>query len=171
MKTANFPPSDALASRMRAPGTRQRDTSVALLKGVALNPSPGTGIDFDSSGVSPDSGQESAGILGCVRGFYATSDPNYGYIGVRGFNQPADFGSVVDNGVGIPPENLARIFQHGFTTRKDRHGFALHSGALAAQEMGGSLTPHSDGRGQGATFTLELPTDTTTTPDGANPLP
>ncbi len=65
--------------------------------------------------------------------------------------------SVMDNGVGIPPENLTRIFNHGFTTRKDGHGFGLHSGALAAKEMGGSLTVHSDGPGQGAEFTLELP--------------
>jgi signal transduction histidine kinase len=65
--------------------------------------------------------------------------------------------SVQDNGVGIPAENLARIFNHGFTTRKDGHGFGLHSGANAARELGGSLTVHSDGRGKGATFTLELP--------------
>ena len=65
--------------------------------------------------------------------------------------------SVIDNGIGIPPENLTRIFSHGFTTRKDGHGFGLHSGALAAKEMGGSLTVHSDGPGCGATFTLELP--------------
>ena len=65
--------------------------------------------------------------------------------------------SVIDNGVGIPPENMTRIFNHGFTTRKAGHGFGLHSGALAAKEMGGSLTVQSDGRGQGATFTLELP--------------
>jgi len=65
--------------------------------------------------------------------------------------------SVMDNGVGIPPENLTRIFNHGFTTRKDGHGFGLHSGALAAKEMGGSLTVQSAGVGQGATFTLELP--------------
>ena len=44
-----------------------------------------------------------------------------------------------------------------FTTRKEGHGFGLHSGALAAKEMGGSLTVHSDGPGQGAAFTLELP--------------
>jgi PAS domain S-box-containing protein len=68
--------------------------------------------------------------------------------------------SVIDNGIGIPPENLARIFNHGFTTRKDGHGFGLHSGALAAKEMGGSLTVHSDGPGQGAAFTLELPCPT-----------
>ena len=65
--------------------------------------------------------------------------------------------SVIDNGVGIPPENLTRIFNHGFTTRKDGHGFGLHSGALAAREMGGSLSVHSEGPGQGAAFTLELP--------------
>jgi signal transduction histidine kinase len=65
--------------------------------------------------------------------------------------------SVIDNGVGIPPENLTRIFNHGFTTRKGGHGFGLHGGALAAKEMGGSLTVLSGGPGQGASFTLELP--------------
>ena len=72
--------------------------------------------------------------------------------------------SVADNGVGIPPENLTRIFNHGFTTRSDGHGFGLHSSALAAKEMGGSLTVHSDGPGKGASFTLELPM----TPNNAN---
>ena len=65
--------------------------------------------------------------------------------------------SITDNGVGIPPENLTRIFSLGFTTRKSGHGFGLHSGALAAKELGGALLAHSDGPGQGATFTLELP--------------
>jgi signal transduction histidine kinase len=64
---------------------------------------------------------------------------------------------VIDNGIGIAPENLTRIFSHGFTTRKNGHGFGLHSGAIAAQEMGGSLKAQSDGVGKGATFTLELP--------------
>lgn len=64
---------------------------------------------------------------------------------------------VIDNGTGIAPENLTRIFQHGFTTKKDGHGFGLHSGALAAREMGGKLTAESDGVGCGAVFTLELP--------------
>ncbi len=65
--------------------------------------------------------------------------------------------AILDNGVGIPPENLTRIFSHGFTTRKDGHGFGLHSGALAAKELGGSLLVQSDGPGRGATFILELP--------------
>jgi signal transduction histidine kinase len=70
--------------------------------------------------------------------------------------------TVRDNGVGIAPENLTRIFGHGFTTKKDGHGFGLHSGALAAKEMNGSLSVHSDGPGQGAAFTLELPPAPTT---------
>jgi len=64
---------------------------------------------------------------------------------------------VADNGVGISEDNLTKIFSHGFTTKEHGHGFGLHSSALAAKEMGGSLTVHSDGVGQGATFTLELP--------------
>ena len=73
--------------------------------------------------------------------------------------------TVRDNGVGIAPENMNRIFNHGFTTRKDGHGFGLHSGALAAKELGGSLTAHSDGPGSGATFTLVLPLRRPTTND------
>jgi signal transduction histidine kinase len=65
--------------------------------------------------------------------------------------------TVADNGVGIAPENITRIFQHGFTTKKSGHGFGLHSSALAAKEMGGTLTVHSDGPSTGATFTLSLP--------------
>jgi signal transduction histidine kinase len=64
---------------------------------------------------------------------------------------------VADNGVRIPRDNLTKIFNHGFTTRRYGHGFGLHSSALAAKEMGGSLTVHSDGSGQGAAFILELP--------------
>ncbi len=67
--------------------------------------------------------------------------------------------SVIDNGVGIPAENMGRLFSHGFTTRQSGHGFGLHSGALAAQDLGGSLHAESLGPGCGATFVLELPCD------------
>ncbi|WP_411829978.1 sensor histidine kinase [Pseudomonas frederiksbergensis] len=67
--------------------------------------------------------------------------------------------TVADNGKGIAPELMGRLFSHGFTTRKDGHGFGLHSCALAAQEMGGSLTVRSDGVGQGASFILDIPVD------------
>ena len=65
--------------------------------------------------------------------------------------------SVIDNGVGIPAENLIRIFNHGFTTKKDGHGFGLHSGALTAKELGGNLRAFSEGTGRGSKFILELP--------------
>jgi signal transduction histidine kinase len=64
---------------------------------------------------------------------------------------------VTDNGSGIAPEHLTKIFAHGFTTRTDGHGFGLHGSALAAMEMKGALTAGSPGKGAGATFTLTLP--------------
>jgi signal transduction histidine kinase len=75
---------------------------------------------------------------------------------------------VQDNGIGIPAENLTKIFGQGFTTRKNGHGFGLHSAANAAAELGGSLTVHSGGIGEGATFTLELPVNP---PESASPEP
>ena len=64
---------------------------------------------------------------------------------------------VQDDGIGIPEENLARIFHHGFTTRPNGHGFGLHSAANAATEMNARLWAESQGEGRGATFVLELP--------------
>lgn len=66
---------------------------------------------------------------------------------------------VSDNGAGIAPENLPQVFNHGFTTKRDGHGFGLHNCANAAQQMGGSLTASSEGRGTGACFTLSLPVE------------
>ncbi len=65
--------------------------------------------------------------------------------------------SVIDNGIGIAPENLTRIFSYGFTTHKNGHGFGLHGGALAAKALNGSLSVFSEGLGKGATFTLKIP--------------
>ncbi|KTD50008.1 Two-component sensor histidine kinase [Legionella quinlivanii] len=65
--------------------------------------------------------------------------------------------TVKDNGIGIDPENLDKVFSFGFTTKADGHGFGLHSAGLSTQEMGGSLTAHSEGLGKGAVFKLTLP--------------
>lgn len=64
---------------------------------------------------------------------------------------------VEDFGYGIARESLTKIFNLGFTTKKDGHGFGLHSSSCNAIEMGGTLTAHSDGHGRGARFTLMLP--------------
>ncbi|WPB81577.1 AAA family ATPase [Archangium violaceum] len=66
---------------------------------------------------------------------------------------------VVDNGAGIAPENRQRLFSQGFTTREGGHGLGLHSSALAARALGGSLGLESEGPGKGATAILELPLD------------
>ena len=65
--------------------------------------------------------------------------------------------TVTDDGVGIEPTDLERIFGHGFTTKTSGHGFGLHHSANAAAEMGGRLWAESDGPGRGSVFTLELP--------------
>jgi len=75
----------------------------------------------------------------------------------RKIRNPADPFPARWRAGGIPAENLMRIFAHGFTTRQHGHGFGLHSGALAAKELGGSLSVQSEGLGRGATFILELP--------------
>ena len=65
--------------------------------------------------------------------------------------------SVHDTGVGINPEHLTRIFSQGFTTKPEGHGLGLHSSALAAKSLQGTLHAFSDGEGQGARVTLDLP--------------
>ena len=65
--------------------------------------------------------------------------------------------TISDTGVGIPAANLDRVFQHGFTTKRDGHGFGLHACANTTQELGGSIAASSAGPGLGAEFTIKLP--------------
>ena len=67
---------------------------------------------------------------------------------------------IADNGNGISAETLKKIFEHGFTTKKEGNGFGLHSSAINANELGGVLRAESDGKGKGAVFILELPLKT-----------
>lgn len=67
------------------------------------------------------------------------------------------FLSISDTGSGIKDEHLGKIFTQGFTTKKDGHGFGLHSSANYIHEMGGSIKVHQNGKDRGATFTLYLP--------------
>lgn len=62
--------------------------------------------------------------------------------------------SVHDNGPGVAESEREKLFQYGFTTKADGHGFGLHNSAIIAQEGGGSLTYSP---GVGATFVLSLP--------------
>ncbi|MEQ1891436.1 MAG: ATP-binding protein [Planctomycetota bacterium] len=76
---------------------------------------------------------------------------------VRRANERTARIEVADNGVGIPAKNLTKIFHHGFTTKRNGHGFGLHVSANAATEMGAKLSVRSDGPGRGATFVLDIP--------------
>lgn len=86
------------------------------------------------------------------------ASPKKLYITARQLNEDGVEISVRDTGKGISKENLETIFAHGFTTKKDGHGFGLHSSALAVTEMGGSISAESEGLGKGAMFVVKLPT-------------
>ena len=64
---------------------------------------------------------------------------------------------VEDSGIGIEAGVLQRLFEFGFTTKKDGHGFGLHVSGILAKDLGGELSGHSDGQGRGARFSLRLP--------------
>jgi len=65
--------------------------------------------------------------------------------------------AVLDDGGGIAPDALHRIFNAGFTTKAKGHGYGLHSSALAAEALGGTLRCASSGSGGGARFCLRIP--------------
>lgn len=64
---------------------------------------------------------------------------------------------VKDNGRGISAENIKKIFEYGFTTRKEGHGYGLSYCFKTAARMGGDLSVSSPGEGKGACFTLKIP--------------
>jgi signal transduction histidine kinase len=64
---------------------------------------------------------------------------------------------VKDTGCGIRQENINKIFSYGFSTKKNGHGFGLHSSANYMKEMGGEMWADSEGEGKGAQFVLKFP--------------
>lgn len=69
--------------------------------------------------------------------------------------------AVEDSGIGIPTELLPRIWEFGFTTKAHGHGFGLHSSAVAAQQLGGTIAADSAGPGLGARFSVKIPVSVT----------
>ncbi len=65
---------------------------------------------------------------------------------------------ITDNGPGIKPEYIDRLFTKGFTTKSDGQGIGLHYCWLAMKEMNGSLTLVRSINGIGTTFRLDIPT-------------
>jgi signal transduction histidine kinase len=67
--------------------------------------------------------------------------------------------AVTDSGVGATKEVLARIFERGFTTKANGHGFGLAGCRYNMTQMGGQLTISSEGFGHGATVLINHPWD------------
>ncbi len=66
--------------------------------------------------------------------------------------------SVNDNGTGVSPENLSRLFERGFSTKsRPSSGQGLHWCAVTAAALGGQITIDSAGTGHGARVSLWLP--------------
>ena len=64
--------------------------------------------------------------------------------------------SVVDTGVGIPVENLGKVFQPLFTTKAKGIGLGLALAKTLLEGHGGSIEVKSK-TGEGSTFTVKLP--------------
>jgi signal transduction histidine kinase len=65
---------------------------------------------------------------------------------------------VEDNGRGIRPEQMARLFERGYTTKtQGSSGLGLHWSATTAASMSGRLYAESAGEGRGACLHLLLP--------------
>jgi two-component system, NtrC family, sensor kinase len=64
-----------------------------------------------------------------------------------------------DDGIGIAPENLERIFEKGFSTKsQETHfGIGLHWCANAVGALGGRVWATSPGAGRGATLHVMIP--------------
>jgi sensor histidine kinase regulating citrate/malate metabolism len=64
-----------------------------------------------------------------------------------------------DDGVGIAPDNLQRVFDKGFSTksRETNYGIGLHWCANAIGGLGGRIWAASEGPGLGASMHLMLP--------------
>ena len=63
---------------------------------------------------------------------------------------------ITDNGIGLAPKDVNKIFSAGFTTKKQGSGLGLHSSANFVVSSGGHIQALSDGKGKGTTLHIRL---------------
>jgi signal transduction histidine kinase len=68
--------------------------------------------------------------------------------------------TIEDNGPGIPPENLARIFEPYFSTKKSGMGLGLAIVKRIVEEHGGTISVTSE-IGRGCAFVCKFPAPST----------
>jgi signal transduction histidine kinase len=93
----------------------------------------------------------------------STPTPDIGRIELTAATESRDGRAMIrlrvsDNGAGIAPGDLSRLFERGFSTKSRRSsGQGLHWCAITAAALGGHIEIHSIGTGHGATVSLWLP--------------
>jgi len=65
--------------------------------------------------------------------------------------------SIEDTGPGMSKETLSQLWEFGFTTKRNGHGFGLHASVKAARDIGAVVRADSAGVGSGACFSVRLP--------------
>jgi signal transduction histidine kinase len=91
--------------------------------------------------MSPPAGEEKGGRL-----IIATKARKPGYV----------FISFSDTGVGIPEDDLVKVFEPLFTTKAKGIGLGLALGLILVEGHGGAIEVESE-KGKGSTFTVNLP--------------
>jgi two-component system, NtrC family, sensor kinase len=85
-----------------------------------------------------------------------------GIIRIYAFNETIEESAMIhiyveDNGMGIPGDNLGKIFERGFSTKARGSGLGLHWCANTITSLQGKLSAKSKGDGIGAIFHILLP--------------
>jgi len=142
---------DAIEEALKLNSTIHPGSSITVVKDYQIQPS-----------ISSDKVKLLQILVNLIRNAYevsqdATTEQKIITIRIIPLNDAEIRIDIIDQGTGILKENLTKIFTYGFTTKKNGHGIGLHTSALAAKELGGSLVAVSSGEGQGATFKLILP--------------
>jgi signal transduction histidine kinase len=79
-------------------------------------------------------------------GIHVTREPELSMVNI----------AITDNGCGIPEQNLSKVFQLHFTTKKSGHGLGLANCRKIVKNHNGDITLTSR-EGEGTTFNIVLP--------------